>query len=306
MSRKDSDVIVAVGTIGLDTIETPFGRAERVLGGSGMFFSVAASLLAPVCLVAVAGEDMTEEQWKKLHRDNLDLDGVAVHPGKTFSWGGRYHNDVNRRDTLFTELGVLDGWEPKVPESRRSSRTVFLANIDPGSQLRVLDQIEKPEFVVTDTMNYWITSDLDRLREVIRRSDCLILNDDEARMLTGKLNLTAALDRVRAMGPGIVVLKKGEHGAVMAAGDDLFAVPGFPLKNVVDPTGAGDTFAGGFVGLLGMRGERSKDALRSAVVWGSALASFCCEDFSIHRLATLTLAELEKRVGEFRELVRFS
>jgi sugar/nucleoside kinase (ribokinase family) len=182
---------------------------------------------------------------------------------------------------------------------------VFLANIDPGSQLKVLDQMPKADFVVTDTMNFWISGDRQRLEQVLRRTGCLILNDDEARQLTGCLNLTEALDSVQAMGPKMVVLKKGEHGAVLAVGRELFALPGYPLRNVLDPTGAGDTFAGGFVGYIQRRGDRSRETLRAAVVYGSAVASFCCEDFSVRRLARLTLDELEARVQEFRELVSF-
>ena len=306
MSKGNPEPIVAVGTIGIDTIETPTDRAEGVLGGSGTYFSLAASMFAPVSLVAVAGEDMSQDQWNQLRRPNVDLEGVEIVPGgKTFSWGGLYHKDVNRRDTLFTNLGVLERFNPVVPESRRACRTVFLANIDPGSQLKVLDQMPNVGFVVTDTMNFWISGDLERLKQVLRRTDCLILNDDEARQLTGCLNLTEALDSVQAMGPKMVVLKKGEHGAVLAVGRELFALPGYPLRSVLDPTGAGDTFAGGFVGYIQRRSDRSRETLRAAVVYGSAVASFCCEDFSVRRLARLNMDELEARVQEFRELVNF-
>ncbi|MCE5270372.1 PfkB family carbohydrate kinase [bacterium] len=306
MSQANPEPIVAVGTIGIDTIETPTERVEAVLGGSGTYFAVAASLFNPVCLVAVAGDDMTEAQWSTLRRPNLILDGIAVvKGGRTFSWGGRYHADVNRRDTLFTNLGVLETFNPVVPASQRGARTVFLANVDPGSQLKVLDQVSGAEFVVTDTMNFWISGDRERLGQVLRRTDCLILNDDEARQLTGCLNLTDALEKVQALGPRMVVLKKGEHGAVLAVGRELFALPGYPLRNVVDPTGAGDSFAGGFVGYIQRRGDRSRETLRAAVVYGSAVASFCCEDFSLRRLGRLSQDELEARVQEFRELVRF-
>jgi sugar/nucleoside kinase (ribokinase family) len=305
MVHGQTEPIVAVGTIGIDTVETPFGKAERVLGGSGTFFALGASLFAPVNLVSVVGDDFDETRWKALSRPNLDLKGVAVNPGDTFSWGGKYWEDVNHRDTTFTNLGVLASFDPVLPESYRSCGTVFLANVDPGIQLKVLDSLRNPRFVVTDTMNYWINGDPERLRRVIARSTVLIVNEDEARQLTGKLNLTAALEEIQALGPRIVVLKKGEHGAVMAAGNELFAIPGYPLKNVIDPTGAGDTFAGGFVGYLQRGGSFDNDSLRRAVVYGSALASFCCEDFSVNRLLTLTLADLEARVEEFRRLVNF-
>jgi sugar/nucleoside kinase (ribokinase family) len=303
MPNKRPEPILAVGTIGIDTVVTPFGRADEVLGGSGTFFAIAASILAPVNLVSVVGEDFN--LWPELSRSNISLEGVAVLSGKTFRWGGSYREDINRRDTLFTELGVLEKFDPQLPLSWQSSRTVFLANVDPPTQLKILDSLAKPEFVVTDTMNFWIHSDLERLKKVIARSDVLILNDDEARELTGKLNVLSALDEILAMGPRIVVLKKGEHGALMTDGGEFFALPGYPLKKVVDPTGAGDTFAGGFVGYIQRSGSTSEEILRKAIVYGSALASFCCEDFSIRRLKKLSLEELESRVEEFRRLVQF-
>ena len=303
MTKQLGEPIVIVGTIGFDTVITPYGKAEEVLGGSAMFSATAASMLAPVNVVSVVGEDF--DCWEKLARRNLDLEGVATLPGKTFRWGGQYGEDINRRDTLFTEQGVLERFDPVLPENYRKCKTVFLANVDPLIQLKVLESLEEPGFVVCDTMNFWIKNQPEPLERIISCCDVLILNDDEARLLTGKLNLIAALEEIQARGPHTVVLKKGEHGAIMASGEELFAVPGYPLKKVVDPTGAGDTFAGGFVGYIQSQGCRSIDVLRKAVVYGSVLASFCCEDFSAERLKKLNFSQIEARVQEFRQLVRF-
>ncbi len=305
MARAGISPIVAVGTIGIDTVSSPFGKAERVLGGSAMYFAAAASLLAPVNLVSVVGEDFGAARWKEMAHPEVDLSGVATLPGKTFSWGGVYRRDINRRDTLFTDLGVLDQFNPVLPESYRGCRTVFLANVDPAVQLKVLDSIEKPEFVVLDTMNYWINNDRARLEEVIVRSNAVILNDDEVRELTGQLNLPSAMEEIRMLGPSIVVVKKGEHGALLDENGTLFALPGLPLKTVCDPTGAGDSFAGGFVGHIQRSGSVSNQVLRTAVAYGSAVASFCCEDFSANRLRNLTLEELDTRVEQFHRLVEF-
>ena len=303
MAEKPPEPIVAVGTIALDTVITPWGKAENVLGGSGTYFAVAASTLAPVSLVGVVGEDF--DHWEELNRPDLDLKGVATLPGKTFRWGGRYKNNVNLRDTLYTELGVTENYELQVPESYLGCSTVCLANIDPPTQLKLLEKMKKPQFVVADTMNLWINTDRENLLEVISRSDVLILNDEEARQLTGKLNLIQALEEIQGLGPRNVIVKKGSHGAIAALGSELFAAPAYPLKKVVDPTGAGDCFVGGFAGYIQRAGLRSQAAMRSAVVYGSAMASFCCEDFSIRLLKKLSLEQLEARVEFFRELVHF-
>jgi sugar/nucleoside kinase (ribokinase family) len=305
MESNSITPLLVVGTIGIDTVSSPFGKAERVLGGSAMYFAAAASLLAPVNVVSVVGEDFGPERWKEMSHPEVDLSGVATLPGNTFAWGGLYHKDINRRDTLFTELGVLERFNPVLPENYRSCGAVFLANVDPASQLKVLDSIEEPEFVVLDTMNYWISSDRQRLEEVIARSDVMIINDDEARELTGQLNLPSAIEEIQQMGPRIVVVKKGEHGAMLAEGDDFFSLPGLPLKAVCDPTGAGDSFAGGFMGYIQRSGSRSNATLRTAVAYASSVASFCCEDFSAERLWSLTLEELEARAEQFRRMVEF-
>ena len=303
MAEKPPEPIVAVGTIALDTVITPWGKAENVLGGSGMYFAVAASILAPVNLVGVVGEDF--DQWEELNRPNLDLEGVATLPGKTFRWGGKYRENVNLRDTLYTELGVTENYGLQVPEGYLDCGTVCLANIDPPTQLKLIHSMRNPTFVVADTMNLWIQSDRENLLEVICRCDVLILNDEEARQLTGKLNLVEALEEIQGLGPRTVVVKKGDHGSIAALGSELFAIPAYPLKKVVDPTGAGDSFVGGFAGYIQRAGSLSHAAMRTAVAFGSAIASFCCEDFSIKRINDLSLAELEARVEFIRELVHF-
>lgn len=304
MSDQDkSKGLVVVGTIGIDTVETPYGKAEEVMGGSGTFFAIAASLLAPVNLVSLVGTDF--DRWQEFEKPGLDTEGVKVVDGLTFRWGGKYHDDINRRDTLFTELGVIADNKPEVPESYRGCQTICLANVDPPQQLQVLDNLDSPSLVVADTMNFWIDSDRENLMKVISRANVLILNDDEGRQLTGKLNVTEILADIQAMGPDNVVLKKGEHGALLALGDEYFAVPGFPLLRVVDPTGAGDTFAAGFTAWLHRTGDTSHESMKTAAVYGSALASFCCEDFSTRRLQEISLDELEERVDKFRKLVQF-
>ncbi|HLA40523.1 MAG TPA: PfkB family carbohydrate kinase [Candidatus Glassbacteria bacterium] len=303
MVVKKPEPVVVVGTVALDTVETPYGKAQDVVGGSGAFFALGASLLAPVKLVSIVGQDFSH--WEDFDRPDIDLEGVKRTDGKTFRWGGKYRENINLRDTLFTELGVIAGYVPELPESYRSCRTVCLANIDPPVQLRVLEGLERPEFVVADTMNYWIQTQREALAEVIRRSHVLILNDEEARQLTGRLNLFDAVEDIQQRGPAAVVVKKGEHGVVVAMDGEYFAAPAYPLRRVVDPTGAGDCFAAGFVGYLQRAGEHTPRAMRSAAAYGTALASFCCEDFSIWRIRKLTLAELEERVENFRRLVHF-
>ena len=305
MANASISPIVVVGTIAIDSVSSPFGKAERVLGGSAMYFAASASLFTPVNVVSVVGEDFGPERWKEMTHPEVDLSGVETLPDKTFCWGGIYRKDINRRDTLFTELGVLERFNPVVPESYRNCQTVFLANVDPVVQLKVLDSLEKPEFVVLDTMNYWINNERPRLEEVIARSDVIIINDDEAREITGELNLPSAMEEIQRLGPPVVVVKKGEHGALLSDGGDLFALPGLPLKTVCDPTGAGDCFAGGFVGYIQRSGSRTNKVLRTAVAYGSAVASFCCEDFSADRLRILEAEELDRRVDQFRRLVEF-
>jgi sugar/nucleoside kinase (ribokinase family) len=297
--------ILVVGSVAYDTVENHHGRAERVLGGSASFFSVAASFFVPVRLVAVIGEDFGDEQLAAFRDRPIDLEGLERTEGKTFFWEGKYSRDLNSRDTLRTDLNVFEFFDPKIPVSYRSSEAVFLGNIDPVLQRKVLEQVEKPRLVACDTMNFWIDGQLEELKETLRQVQVLLINDAEARDLSGEWNLVKAARAIRKMGPDTLVVKKGEHGVLMFTGEGAFSAPAFPLEEVFDPTGAGDTFAGGFLGYLAGCGGQDDAALRRAVVMGSALASFCCEAFSLDRLLTLTREEIEERYRRFQDLTRF-
>jgi sugar/nucleoside kinase (ribokinase family) len=298
--------ILVVGSVAYDTVETPFGRRERVLGGSASFFAVAASFFAPVNLVGVVGSDFGEQQLAAFRGRPIDLAGLERVDGKTFHWEGRYAQDLNSRDTIATELNVFERFEPKIPQAYRRSELVFLGNIHPELQRRVLGQVDRPRLVSCDTMNYWITRTPEELRQTLRQVDVLLINDQEARELSGEWNLVKAAAAVRAMGPGTLVVKKGEHGVLLFTGDGCFSAPALPLATVVDPTGAGDTFGGGFVGYLAAARTVNDASLRQAVVMGSTLASFCVEAFSLDRLLTLTRAEIDKRYADFETLTRFA
>jgi len=297
--------ILVVGSVALDEIATPFERVGETIGGAAVHFSAAASLLAPVQLVGVIGDDYPVEKLAFLEERGVDLTGLETRPGSSFRWGGRYHYDMNTRDTTHTDLGVFAQFEPELPDAFRSAPWVFLGNIDPSLQLRVLDQIDSPALVACDTMNYWIERTPDTLLEVIGRIDMITLNDEEARQLSDDANLARAARWIQARGPRHVVIKKGEHGAMLFSGDEMFFAPGYPLENVVDPTGAGDAFAGGILGYLARRGTASTRDLRRAVVFGCALGSFACEAFGPERLRTLTRAEVGERVQRFRSLTEF-
>jgi sugar/nucleoside kinase (ribokinase family) len=298
--------ILVVGSVAYDTVETPFGRRERVLGGSASFFSVAAAFFAPVNLVGVVGSDFGEEQLAAFRGRPIDLAGLERADGKTFHWQGRYAQDLNSRDTIATDLNVFEFFEPKIPEAYRRSELVFLGNIDPELQRGVLEQVERPRVVACDTMNYWIKGKPNELRETLAKVQVLLINDQEARELSGEWNLVKAAQAVRALGPATLVVKKGEHGVLLFTDDGCFSAPALPLATVVDPTGAGDTFAGGFVGYLASRKTVDDAALRQAVVMGSTLASFCVEAFSLDRLLTLTRPEIDKRYAAFETLTRFA
>jgi len=297
--------ILCVGSVALDSVETPFGSAERVLGGSAVFFTAAASLLSPVQVVGVVGDDYPLHELGFLAARGADLSGIETRKGESFFWAGRYHFDLNTRDTLETRLGVFAHFQPKIPESFRDARFVFLGNIDPVLQLDVLDQVDAPEVVACDTMNYWISGSRDALLELLGRVHILMVNEEEVRQLAGEPNLLKAARWVQARGPDMVVVKKGEHGAILFADDWLFFVPGFPLEEVFDPTGAGDAFAGGFVGYLARAGALAPQDLRRAMVYGSVLGSYVVEEFSVNRLVDLPLADIERRVVEFREITAF-
>jgi sugar/nucleoside kinase (ribokinase family) len=296
--------ILVVGSVAYDTVETPFGRAERVLGGSASFFSVAASFFSPVNLVGVVGEDFGEAQLAAFRGRPIDLEGLERIPGQTFHWQGKYSWDLNSRETVCTDLNVFEFFEPKIPRAYRRSKHVFLGNIDPVLQRRVLDQVERPRVVACDTMNFWIHGKPAELRETLKRVQILLINDAEARELSGEWNLVKAARAIRAMGPRTLVVKKGEHGVLMFD-EEGFAAPAYPIEQVFDPTGAGDTFAGGFLGYLAGAGRLGPAVLRRAVIMGSALASFCVEAFGLDRLLTLTRAEIDERYRLFRRLTQF-
>ncbi|MBZ0265785.1 bifunctional hydroxymethylpyrimidine kinase/phosphomethylpyrimidine kinase [bacterium] len=298
--------ILVVGSAALDSVEGPAGKVEDALGGSSFFFSTAASLMAPVNLVAVIGTDFPMEKIEYLKDRNVDLEGLEVAEGETFRWAGRYLDDPNQRETLYTKLGVFEEFSPKIPEHFRSTPLVFLGNIHPALQLQVLDQIEKPELVVLDTMNFWIHGTPDELKKAIELVDVLIVNDEEAFDLTGKSDLRNAANDLMSRGPRAIVVKKGQHGAVLYQPDeDIFFAPAFPVQHVVDPTGAGDTFAAGFLGYLANHPLQDPMSWRRAIVNGSVVASYVVEDFSMNRTKALTNSEIESRFNRFREMTQF-
>jgi sugar/nucleoside kinase (ribokinase family) len=297
--------ILVVGSVALDGIETPFGKADRTLGGAATYFSAAASLFQPVQLVGVIGDDFPAERLDFLAARGVDLSGLERASGESFYWAGRYDFDMNSRTTLETRLGVFADFKPRLPEAFREPDLVFLANIDPELQLDVLDQVRSTGFVACDTMNYWIESKRDALLKLLGRVDCVLVNDSEARELSGDYNLKRAARWIRERGPRIVVVKKGEHGAVLFTESHTFFAPGYPLEEVFDPTGAGDAFAGGFMGWLGYVGSLDEEELCRAMIYGSATGSLVCEKMGIERLIDLDLGEIHDRVREFRRLTAF-
>ncbi len=297
--------VLVVGSVALDSVETPFGKADDVLGGSATFFSAAASLLTPVQLVGVVGSDYPVEKLKPLEDRGVDLAGLEHADGPSFRWRGRYRHDLNSAETLETQLGVFSRFSPKIPEQFRNAPFVFLGNIDPRLQLDVLQQVEKPKLVACDTMNFWIQSRRTDLLALLEHVDLVTLNDGEARQLTEKVNLVQAAKWIMDIGPKTVIIKKGEHGAFMFTGNSIFFAPAFPLENVFDPTGAGDSFAGGFIGYLARTGDLSEANMRRAVMYGSAMGSFAVEKFSTERLMTLTRSEIDARIRELKQLVAF-
>lgn len=299
--------LLVVGSIAFDTVETPFGKVDDALGGSAVYISIAASYFSsPVRLVAVVGGDFPPENRRFLEEHNIDLEGMqVVGDGKTFRWGGRYHYDMNTRDTLYTELNVFKDFNPMIPAQYRKTSYVCLGNIDPVLQRKVLEQVEKPRLVVGDTMNYWIESNPDELKKTLKMVDVLVLNDSEARLISQEPNLIKAAKKVIALGPGAVIIKKGEHGALLVTGNTIFSAPAFPLETIFDPTGAGDAFAGGLIGWIAKTDDTSPENLKRAVIYGSTLASFCVERFSVEGLTDLTYLEIQDRYRSFMELSRF-
>ena len=296
--------VLVVGSVALDTIENRFGNVDDSPGGSALYFSSAASLFTPVNVVGVVGSDFDYSIIEFLKNRSVDFEGMYSEEGKTFRWGGRYHLDINKRDTLFTDLNVFQNFKPNIPDNYKNCDYVFLANIAPELQLQVLDQITNPKLVVLDTMNFWISGARNKVEEVIKRSDVIILNDEETREFTDNPNLLEAGREILDLGPKYLIIKKGEHGAVLLGKDSFFTVPAFPVNIVKDPTGAGDSFAGGFVGYIAKKNNLDQSTLRKAVVYGSVIASFNVEDFSFNRLKNITTDDLQKRFDKMKEITR--
>jgi sugar/nucleoside kinase (ribokinase family) len=299
--------LLVVGSLALDSVETPFDKVNDALGGSATYISLAASYFAgPVYLVGTVGEDFPQKYVDLLGSHDIDLEGLKVEPGKTFRWGGKYHYDLNVRDTLFTELNVFEKFDPVIPDKFRKAQFVCLGNIDPVLQIKVLDQMENPQFVVCDTMNYWIEGRKDELLKLLKRVNVLIINDSEARLLAQDPNLIKAARVIREMGPEILIIKKGEHGALLFTDDTIFSAPAYPMESIFDPTGAGDTFAGGFIGYLHKTQDLSSENMKCAIIYGSSMASFCVEKFSTGGLENLSYLKVQDRFREFLKLSRFN
>ncbi|HWK57205.1 MAG TPA: PfkB family carbohydrate kinase [Parapedobacter sp.] len=300
--------LVIIGTIAYDAIETPFGKTDKIVGGAATFAGLAASYLYDrVKLVGVVGEDFGDDNLDILRSKGINLDGVQIKEGeKSFFWSGKYHNDMNSRDTLVTELNVLADFDPIVPDSYQDCEYLLLGNLTPQVQLTTLDRLQrKPKLVVLDTMNFWMDIALDDLLRVLKRVDVLTINDAEARQLSGEYSLVKAAEKIRQLGPKYLIIKKGEHGALLFGGDRIFAAPALPLAEVYDPTGAGDAFAGGFVGYLAKVGTVNFNNMKNAVIFGSALASFCVEQFGTERLRELDGNLINERIARFTELSKF-
>ena len=299
--------LLVTGSIGIDTVKTPYGVSENCLGGSAVYFSMAAAFFSPVRLVGVIGSDCPFDLAKVFADRNVDLTGLEVRQqSKTFRWAGSYYSDMNEAVTEKTELNVLDEAPPTVPDAYKDSKFVFLANTAPALQHQLLEQIDKPAFVAADTMNCWIHSHRDDLETLLKRIDCLILNDDEARMLAGTSNLVRAGKKVLDMGPAVVVIKKGESGSIaFSAADEIFILPGYPAAEVKDPTGAGDSFAGGFMGYLAENNKTNFEALKTAIAYGTVIASFTIADFSLAGLTSISRTDIDSRLETLRKLTKF-
>ncbi len=300
--------ILTVGTVAFDSIETPYGSVDKVIGGACTYISWAASYwYNEINLLSIIGEDFPEEEIKLLQKRGVSTEGlVRVKNQKSFYWSGKYHNDMNNRDTLITDLNVLAEFNPKLPTSYQNSSYIMLGNLTPAIQLSVLNQlINRPKLVVLDTMNYWMDTALDELHEVLKRVDVLTINDEEARQLSGERSLVKAAKRIHTFGPKYLIIKKGEHGALLFYEDQIFFAPGLPIPEVIDPTGAGDSFAGGLIGYLARTNEISFNNMKTAIIYGSTMASFCVENFSLTRLKNLTAEEIKTRLHQFRDLSSF-
>ncbi|MEL7270033.1 MAG: PfkB family carbohydrate kinase [Bacteroidota bacterium] len=301
--------LLAVGSIAFDEIETPFGKTGKILGGAATFIGLAASQFKiDIGVVSVVGEDMPQEYLDILKDRGIDISGVEIiKGGKTFYWKGKYHNDLNSRDTLITELNTLGDFDPVVPNNYKDADIVMLGNLHPSIQLSVIAQMEKkPKLIVLDTMNFWMDNTWDELMEVIGKIDVITINDEEARQLTEEYSLVAAAEKIQEMGPRYVVIKKGEHGALLFHEDKVFFAPALPLREVFDPTGAGDTFAGGFAGFITEARNISFESMKNGIIQGSNLASFCVERFGIERMLSLEKSEIDERLHQFKELTQFN
>ncbi len=297
------DVLI-IGTVALDTIETPFGKVSKALGGSATYASFAASFFAKPFIISIVGNDFPKEYIELLKKRNIDLKGVQVHE-KTFHWEGFYEYDMNEAKTKKTDLNALANFKVKVPEKYKNIKYIFLANIDPEQQLETLNQIKEPELVVTDTMNFWISSKRDLLMNVIKKTDVLLLNDGEARQLFNTVSFVKAANEILKLGPRAVIIKKGEHGALLFTKSKHFSAPGYPLEEIKDPTGCGDCFGGAFIGYLAKTNDLSEPNFRKAIIYGSVVASHNAEDFSLNKLKTLTINDIEKRYKEFKDIREF-
>lgn len=300
--------LLVVGTVAFDAIETPFGKTDKIVGGAATYIGLSASkFYNKINLVSVVGEDFPKTAIEMMRNSQINLDGLQIKKGeKTFFWSGKYHNDMNTRDTLDTQLNVLETFDPKVPEVYQDCKCLMLGNLMPAIQQKVLDQLkERPKLIVLDTMNFWMDNCLDDLMEALKNVDVLTINDEEARQLSGEYSLVKAARKILGFGPQYLIIKKGEHGALLFNNKEVFFAPALPLEEVFDPTGAGDTFAGGFVGHLCATQDFSFENMKRAVIKGSAMASFCVEKFGTQRLEGLTDQEVEKRIQEFIDLVQF-
>ena len=299
--------LVIVGTVAFDAIETPFGKTDKILGGAATYIGLSASNFGvDGAIVSVVGGDFPKKYISMLEDKGMNVEGLEiVEDGKTFFWSGKYHNDMNSRDTLTTELNVLAEFNPVVPNAYRNAEVVMLGNLHPMVQMDVINQMDDPKLIVLDTMNFWMDCALEELKQVIAKVDVITINDEEARQLSGEYSLVTGAKKIMKMGPKYVVIKKGEHGALLFHEDDIFFAPALPLAEVFDPTGAGDTFAGGFSGFLAKTGDFSYENMKTALIYGSALASFCVEKFGTERMTNLSKKEVHQRLAQFKSLTQF-
>ncbi|WP_209389967.1 PfkB family carbohydrate kinase [Chryseobacterium sp. RR2-3-20] len=301
--------LLVVGSVAFDAIETPFGKTDKILGGAATYIGITSSILGVNSgIVSVVGGDFPQEHLDMFNKRNVNIEGIEiVKDGKTFFWAGKYHNDLNTRDTLATEVNVLENFDPKIPNSMQDAEILLLGNLHPGVQLSVLEKMNaRPKLVILDTMNFWMDSAMDILEQMIAKTDVISINDEEARQLSGEYSLVKAAKKIHEMGPKFVIIKKGEHGALLFHDNKIFAIPALPLEDVFDPTGAGDTFAGGFAAYLAKKGKFDFDTMKSALIVGSAMASFTVEKFGTERLQQVTEADITNRLAQFKELTTFN